>query len=86
MTVYRIFSAGVLVMFGALATLELVWSLGDLCMALLTACNLIAIVSLGRYVFRLLDDYRRQKRQGIKEPVFHRHQLPEIEADLDCWE
>lgn len=85
-TVYRIFSAGVLVMFGALATLELVWSLGDLCMALLTACNLIAIVSLGRYVFRLLDDYRRQKRQGIKDPVFHRHQLPEIEADLDCWE
>jgi AGCS family alanine or glycine:cation symporter len=85
-TVYRIFSAGVLVMFGALATLELVWSLGDLCMALLTACNLIAIVSLGRYVFRLLDDYRRQKRQGIKDPVFHRHKLPEIEADLDCWE
>lgn len=85
-TVYRIFSAGVLVMFGALATLELVWSLGDLCMALLTACNLIAIVSLGRYVFRLLDDYRRQKRQGIKDPVFHRHQLPEIEADLDSWE
>ena len=85
-TVYRIFSAGVLVMFGALATLELVWSLGDLCMALLTACNLIAIVSLGRYVFRLLDDYRRQKRQGIKDPVFHCHQLPEIEADLDCWE
>lgn len=85
-TVYRIFSAGVLVMIGALATLELVWSLGDLCMALLTACNLIAIVSLGRYVFRLLDDYRRQKRQGIKDPVFHCHQLPEIEADLDCWE
>ena len=40
----------------------------------------------GRYVFRLLDDYRRQKRQGIKDPVFHRHQLPEIEADIDCWE
>ena len=86
MTVYRIFSAGVLVMFGALSTLEMVWSLGDLCMALLTACNLVAIVALGRYVFRLLDDYRRQKRQGIKDPVFHRHQLPEIEADIDCWE
>lgn len=85
-TVYRIFSAGVVVMFGALATLELVWSLGDLCMALLTACNLVAIVALGRYVFRLLDDYRQQKRQGIKNPTFHRHQIPELEADLDCWE
>ena len=85
-TVYRIFSAGVVVMFGALATLELVWSLGDFCMALLTACNLVAIIALGRYVFRLLDDYRQQKRQGIKNPTFHRHQIPELEADLDCWE
>ena len=85
-TVYRIFSAGVVVMFGALSTLELVWSVGDLCMALLTACNLVAIIALGRYVFRLLDDYRQQKRQGIKNPTFHRHQIPELEAELDCWE
>ena len=85
-TVYRIFSAGVVVMFGALSTLELVWSVGDLCMALLTACNLVAIIALGRYVFRLLDDYRQQTRQGIKNPTFHRHQIPELEAELDCWE
>jgi len=84
--VYRLLSAGVLVMFGALATLETVWSIGDLFMALLTACNLIAITALGRYVFRLLDDYRQQKRRGIKDPVFHRSQLPEIEKDLECWE
>ena len=75
-----------MVMFGALATLNLVWSLGDLCMALLTACNLVAIIALGKYVFRLLDDYRHQKRQGIKDPVFHRSQLPDIANDLDCWE
>ena len=85
MTVYRLFSGGVMVMFGALSTLELVWNLGDLCMALLTACNLVAIVILGRYAFRLLDDYRRQRRAGIKEPVFHRSQLPEIDRELDCW-
>lgn len=85
-TIFRIFSAGVLVMFGALASLELVWNLGDLCMAFLTACNLIAILSLGKNAFRLLDDYRQQKRKGIKEPTFHRSQLPEIEHDLECWE
>ncbi len=85
MTVYRLLSGGVMVMFGALSTLELVWNLGDLCMALLTACNLVAIVILGRYAFRLLDDYRRQRRAGIKEPVFHRSQLPEIDRELDCW-
>lgn len=86
MVLYRLFSGGVMVMFGALATLNLVWSLGDLCMALITACNLVAIIALGKYVFLLLDDYRRQKRQGIKDPVFHRSQLPDIANDLDCWE
>lgn len=84
--VYRVFSGGVVVMFGAMASLEMVWNLGDLCMALLTACNLVAIITLGKYVFRLLADYRQQKRNGIKEPTFHRSQLPEIERDIECWE
>ena len=86
MTTYRICSAGVLVMFGALASFELVWNIVDFFMAFLTACNLIAIVLLGRYAFRLLDDYRQQKRAGIKEPVFHRSQFPEIQNELECWE
>ena len=86
MTVYRIFSAGVMIIFGALASFELVWNIVDFFMAFLTACNLTAIVLLGRYAFRLLDDYRKQKKQGIKEPVFHRSQIPELENELECWE
>lgn len=86
MTAYRICSAGVMVMFGAMASFELVWNIVDFFMAFLTACNLIAIMLLGRYAFRLLDDYRQQKRQGIKEPVFHRSKIPELEDLLDCWE
>ena len=86
MTIYRIFSAGVMVIFGAIASFELVWNIVDFFMAFLTACNLIAIVLLGRYAFRLLDDYRSQKRQGIKEPTFNRSQLPELESELECWE
>ena len=85
LTIYRILSAGGLVMFGACASLEMVWSLGDLCMALLTACNLIAIAVLGKYAFKLLDDYRSQKRSGVKEPVFDKEKLPEIAQELDCW-
>ena len=73
-------------MFGALASLEIVWNLGDLCMALLTACNLIAILVLGKYAFKLLKDYQQQKKNGIKDPIFHRTQLPEIENELECWE
>ena len=86
MTAYRICSAGVMVLFGALASFELVWNIVDFFMAFLTACNLIAIVLLGRYAFRLLEDDRQQKRQGIKEPTFHRSQLPELEHELECWE
>lgn len=86
LTVYRIFSAGVMVMFGAVASLDIVWNLGDLCMALVTACNLVAIVVLGKYTFRLFDDYRAQQKAGTKEPVFHRSQLPELADKLDCWE
>ena len=82
-TVYRLLSGGVFVFFGAMASLDLVWSLGDLFMALLTACNLYAIARLGKYAFRLLDDYRAQKKAG-KDPVFHRDAMPDLE--LECWE
>jgi len=83
MSLYRLLSGGVMVIFGALASLDLVWSIGDLCMALLTACNLYAIVRLSKYAFRLLNDYCAQKKAG-RNPVFHRSSMPEL--DLDCWE
>lgn len=84
-TVFRILSGTVMVIFGAVASLELVWSLGDVCMALLTACNLVGIAHLGKYAFRLLDDYRRQKRAGITDPEFRASTLPEVASDLDTW-
>lgn len=84
LAVYRLLSGGVMVLFGAFASLDLVWSIGDFFMALLTAVNLFAIALLSKYVFRLLADYRSQKSAGIKEPVFNRSQMPDL--DLDCWE
>ncbi len=84
LTIYRIFSGGVVVIFGAFASLDLVWSIGDLFMALITACNLVAISLLSGYAFRLLEDYCAQKKAGIREPVFHRSLFPGLH--LDCWE
>ena len=63
--IYRI-SVGGMVMFGALASLDLAWSLADMAMGFMTICNLIAITLLGKYAFRLLEDYRIQKRNGSK--------------------
>ena len=84
MTIFRLMT-GAMVMFGALASLDLAWSLADVCMGLMTICNLIAIVLLGKYAFRLLEDYREQKRRGIKDPVFTKDKMKDIEQDIECW-
>lgn len=84
MAIFRLMT-GAMVMFGALASLDLAWSLADICMGLMTICNLIAIVLLGKYAFRLLEDYREQKRNGIKEPVFTKDKMKDIEQDIECW-
>ena len=76
---------GAMVMFGALASLDLAWSLADITMGLMALCNLVAISLLGKYSFKLLDDYRAQKRAGIKNPVFTKERLPELEKDIECW-
>ncbi|MDR0894879.1 MAG: alanine:cation symporter family protein [Prevotellaceae bacterium] len=81
---YRLLVGG-MVMFGALSTLETAWNLADVTMGLMALCNLIAILFLGKYAFRLLHDYRNQKRAGIKEPVFSKTTFPDIENELECW-
>lgn len=82
--IYRVVVAG-MVLFGSVASLSTVWNLADLFMGLMTICNLIAIVLLGKYAFRLLEDYRSQKRQGIVDPSFSREKMPDIADDLQCW-
>ena len=84
MTIFRMLSGG-MVLFGSLASLDLAWSLADICMGLMTICNLIAITLLGKYAFRLLEDYREQKRMGIKHPLFTKDKMKDIEADIECW-
>lgn len=85
LTAYRLL-VSVMVLFGALATLEMAWGLADITMGLMTLCNLIAISLLGKYAFKLLDDYRTQKRNGIKDPVFTAGRMEELTDHLDCWQ
>lgn len=82
--IYRIL-VGWMVLFGSMASLKLVWSLADVTMALMAICNLIAIILLGKYAFRLLDDYLMQKKNGIKSPVFTKDKMKDIEKDINCW-
>lgn len=81
---YRLLVGG-MVMFGAMASLELAWSLADITMGLMTICNLIAISLLSRQAFLLLADYIAQKRKGIKNPIFDKETIPELRDKAECW-
>ncbi len=84
MFVYKLFSCAC-VFFGSVMSLEMAWSLSDLFMALLTMCNLTAIVLLFPKVRYLVTDYTRQKKEG-RDPEFHRSQMPEIADKLEGWD
>lgn len=81
--IYRL-CVGAIVYIGALTSLDFVWGFADITMALMTLCNLAAIILLGKYAFALLKDYKDQKRRGL-DPVYHSSTLPEIADDTECW-
>lgn len=84
---FRIASAFVMVMFGALASLDLVWSVCDIFMALMTLVNLTAVVLLSRYVYRLMEDYQRQRKAGVESPVFNKSALGDMDTSgITCWD
>lgn len=70
------------VLLGSVAQLDLVWALADITMALMTLCNLVAIICLGRYARILLRDYRNQVRRGV-DPTYSRGTLPGL--DTPAW-
>ena len=75
--------SGVVVLLGGYMTLQQAWGIVDLAMALMTITNLIAVCLLSRYAFRLLKDFKEQRRKGTKEPIFNPDLFPE--ADLEGW-
>lgn len=82
---YRLL-VGVMVMSGAVMSLQTVWSLADLTMALMTLCNIAAILLLGGQVMALLKDYRKQKSAGL-DPVFRKNDIKEFASNdsIECW-
>ena len=81
--IYRL-AVAAMVMIGAVVSLDFAWSFADITMALLTLCNLVAIVLLSRQAVFLLQDYRQQKKEG-KNPVFSKDKMPEIADQLEAW-
>ncbi len=80
-TLFRLLS-GVVVLLGGYMTLQQAWGVVDFAMALMTITNLVAVLLLSRYAFRLLKDFREQRKEG-KKPMFNPDLFPE--ADLEGW-
>lgn len=80
--VYRV---GVLAMilFGAVAKVQLVWDLADLFMGFMVVVNLIAILLLSKVAFMALNDYVQQKKAG-HNPQFYSNSIENIEG-AECW-
>lgn len=76
---------GALVLWGALAAVQLVWALVDIFMFIMTTCNIIAILLLGKYAIRALKDYQAQRRAGL-DPTYKSSTIPEIADETECWD
>lgn len=74
----------VMVMFGSLAQVQLVWNLADLFMGLMALINIAIIMLLGKIAFLVLDDFTLQRKAG-KNPVFYAKSIPTLK-NTDCWE
>lgn len=83
LNLYR-FGVILMILFGSVASLGVVWGLADLFMALMAITNLIAIVLLGKVAIAVLNDYLSQRKAG-KDPVFYKDSVKGLE-NLDFWE
>lgn len=81
---YRL-TVGAMVMIGAVASLDLVWALADITMGMMTICNLAAILVLGKYAIKALDDYRNQRLRGYN-PTYRSSTIPQIASKTPCWD
>ncbi|MFM2590821.1 alanine/glycine:cation symporter family protein [Vibrio sp. TBV020] len=79
--IFRIVVLG-MVMFGAVASLPVVWALADVSMGLMAIVNLVAILLLSGIVIKLAKDYNRQLSEG-KVPTFDSNDFPELKSQLE---
>jgi len=77
----------VTVYLGSVASVPLVWKLGDLSQSLMAVINLVAILWLAPLAVKVIQDYMTRLKPGEAPPRFDRHTVPEIEGRLprDVW-
>ncbi len=82
LTVFRLTCLAA-IMVGCLNNFTLAWNFADITMAFMAIVNLVAILLLGKWAFKALDDYRAQREEG-KDPVFVAEDIEGMPA-TECW-
>lgn len=82
MSIYYII-ASVVIFVGAGLNADLLWGIADVTMGAMAIINMPVIIYLGKYVFRALKDYEKQRKNG-EEPVFKAKNI-DLPHKTDYW-
>lgn len=76
--------AALIILLGAGLSADLLWGIADITMGAMALINLPVIVYLGKYAFRALKDYDRQRKEG-KTPTFRAKDIG-LPHETDYWQ
>ncbi|MBQ8767930.1 MAG: alanine:cation symporter family protein, partial [Clostridia bacterium] len=82
MSVYYII-ASVVIFIGAGLNADLLWGIAYVKMGAMTIINMPVIIYLGKYAFRALKDYEKQRKDG-EEPIFIAKSI-DLPHETDYW-
>ncbi len=82
MRIYYII-ASLVILLGAGLSADLLWGIADITMGAMTIINMPVILYLGKYAYRALKDYEKQRKDGVK-PVFKAKNI-DLPHKTDYW-
>lgn len=82
MRIYYII-ASLVILLGAGLSADLLWGIADITMGAMTIINMPVILYLGKYAYRALKDYEKQRKDSV-EPVFKAKNI-DLPHKTDYW-
>ena len=69
MVVFRVLVI-IMIFISCVMSLDLIWALNDIFLGIMAVTNIFALTFLGKHAVEALQDYRKQKKAGVENPVF----------------
>lgn len=73
---------------GSVSGLSIVWDLADLFGGTLAVVNMIALIFLGKISIQVMKEYEAQQKAGVEEPTFQVSNVPQLDLSqaAECWQ